>query len=211
MKIFLVEPLAKAGNYVYRTVFPVIPNDEPDLWSFDGRLKYRDWTREERACEFLEPNLPLADFPPCTPTSALAVVNPDALAVTHIIERCAELLPVRAPGLVKVVLVNVVPAEPCLDLERTVATRLSDGRLLHVARYEFVAERLPARSLFKSAEDPYPVFALQGTVGQDDDFKSVVEREALSGLDFREIWNDDGDPVETLVPVDFFRTSTSLR
>lgn len=195
MKVFRVSPSYSGTETIYRGLVAKSTAGVEELWRFDGTPKADRWAATPREVKFVDPEKPIGDFLAFYPSSALAVVNPDRLEITRILLECAELLPLRAPGL-RVSLANVVPAEACLDEKASQGKRLADGRLYFVERYEFIRERLPRRSLFKAAEEPYGVFALQGATGEDDDFKRIVERDGLMGLDFTEVWNDDGDPVQ---------------
>lgn len=139
----------------------------------------------------------MADFLACTPGSAFAMVDLIDSDVARILKQCGELLPVTVLNAdVPISIVNVAPIVDALDVEN------SDGRLLGdasperwIERYAFHASLVPKRSVFKVRGDSWKIFASQGVVAKRDDFKSLVEEREYTGLEFREVWNDEGVPV----------------
>jgi hypothetical protein len=85
-------------------------------------------------------------------------------------------------------------SQAVVDHGRVRDRRDTDGHYPEVSWYEFDVSALPRASLFRPSCH-WSLFALQGAVAEDVDFKSVVERHGLQGLTFREVWNDEGVPV----------------
>ncbi len=67
---------------------------------------------------------------------------------------------------------------------------------MRIERFVFRPAAVPTSAIFKLADDITNVFCSTG-------FKERVEHAGLIGLRFREVWNDDGDPVETIRLLDF--------
>ena len=193
MKIFLVKPVAKKGNWVFRDIVSARADDPEELWTFKGTLKRDEWMRAQPAVKLLGGKRKgLGDFLGCTPGSAFAIVDLVGTEVSRILERCGELLPVSSPVEAPISIVNIVPL---VDAGRRI-DEISPSAWSE--RFEFDASLVPPRSLFKINQHSWHIFASEGVVPKRDDFKAAVERNGYTGLEFREVWNDDGDPVETL-------------
>ena len=84
-----------------------------------------------------------------------------------------------------------------LDVEMSEWRRYGDVTpYMELCKPAFDPARLPARSVFKIRENGWRIFASQGAVPASDDFKAAYKKQGLKGLEFHEVWNDDGDPVE---------------
>lgn len=198
MKVFMLSPVFnKSENYVYRDVVPDRSTYRSDLWRFDGSLKGDHWGRPAPAIRLLGGRRkPVGDFLACTPGSAFAIVDLLQSEAARILRDCGELLPVESPIDSPIAIVNVAPLVDCLDVERSAGLGGNFIPALSIKKFVFDANRLPARSVFKIPEWSWRIFASEGIVPRIDDFKAVVEEHGYRGLHFREVWNDDGDPVE---------------
>jgi hypothetical protein len=193
MKVFLVTPTAKNGDWVFQDVVPAGRDYPEGLWTFDGTLKSHDWKQAAPAIELLGGKRKgLGDFLGCTPGSAFAVVDLLGTQVRRILEQCGELLPVASPADVPISILNVAPL---VDAGVRIDDITPDA---WTEKFSFDATLLPARSLFKIQRHSWHIFATGGVVPEQDDFKATVERHRYTGLDFREVWNDDGGSTEVL-------------
>ncbi len=89
-------------------------------------------------------------------------------------------------------LVNVLECVNCLDEQNTkwVLGRTTNARI-RVEEYRFHANRLSESTLFKVPETALgEVLTVSGLKDPEDEFKSVVEREGLEGINFEEVWSD---------------------
>jgi hypothetical protein len=210
MKVFWVQPIVKNGNYVFRDVIASRSDRSSDLWYFDGTTRGDEWRAAERRADLLGGKRKrIGDFLACTPGSAFAMVDLVDSDAARIIRGCGELLPVTGPvGAPPISIVNIAPTTDALDATSSIGYRYPGLSAIWLERPSFRPGALPRRSLFKVPEDTWKIFAVQGTVPPEDDFKSVVETNGYAGLEFREVWNDDGDPVETIsFATQIFRTS----
>lgn len=197
MKIFLVEPeFDDAGDFVYRWLTPVHEVDWLTRWRFDCTVKAGDWREEDGLVEFEDPSYPLGDFPYVV--DSVIVFTQDTLrALRETVTGCGELLGLHTRAGERFPMLNPTPCYHCVDED---ATLWNSPNRSWIERYEFVKDRLPPLSLFKSQADESHVLATDGWLDEGLEFKRVVERLGLRGLTFREVWNDEGRELPELGP-----------
>jgi len=198
MKVFwITAAFGKSGNYVYRDIVPV-RDKRTEPWEFDGTLKSGRWNAAIPAVRLMGGRRKrVADFLACTPGSAFAMVDLIGTDVARILHDCGEILPIASPIELPVSIVNIAPSVDALDVEMSEWRRYGDVTpYMELCKPAFDPARLPARSVFKIRENGWRIFASQGAVPASDDFKAAYEKQGLKGLEFHEVWNDDGDPVE---------------
>jgi hypothetical protein len=203
VKIFLLDQVFdEHGDFAYQYLEPVHVTQPRERRLFNGARKADTWNAEDAAVKVVNTRKPPANFMYCY-GGALAA---DARAVSElypILAEAGELLPLRTENGTPYTLVNVLPLVDCLDKGRSELRRLPSGTIAEVTRYEFVPSRLPARSMFKTDVRPgSEIFATEGHLPPPAEFKAQVDRLGLTGLRFREVWNDDGDPVDPMNPFD---------
>jgi len=206
VRIFEVLPSSYRGNDRYVTVAPANPVDW-SLWRFDGDPKQPRWDEARPTIELLDKRRPSAPFLWCTAPGSFAVLHPIHSELENLLSELGELLPVDPVNAVHVSIMNAFPAYDCVDLDRSDGRRFGDGGFMRIESFVFDRGRLPDRSLFRPTESWSTLLAVQGTVTPDKDFKGLVQRRHLRGLDFRELWNEELGTVETRSVKDIWRTS----
>jgi hypothetical protein len=206
VRVFEVLPATSRGNNRYRTVAPSEPVDWT-LWQFDGSKKAQRWYDRRPAVEFLNRRRPIAPFLPCTAPGSFALLQPIDSHLEQLISEVAEILPVPDVNGVEISIVNPFPSYSCIDLTLSDGPRFGDGSFMDIEHFVFDKDRLPERSLIRPAENWSTLLAVQGTVPDEKDFKALVERRYLPGLEFRELWNEELGPVQSRGVSDIWRTS----
>ncbi len=107
-----------------------------------------------------------------------------------IFEMAGELLPLSCADN-SFYLLNVLECWNCLDDSRCkwVLGR-STGAKIRITEYSFYRDRVPESTLFKIPETAgKEILTVSGIKDPDDEFKSLVERQGLSGLIFEKLWS----------------------
>ena len=108
------------------------------------------------------------------------------------LEMAGELLPITIEGESGNFFVyNVTNSKNVFDTEK--ATWRINGPLRHIVKYAFKAERFGEESLFKIPEDcDIDIYCLERTGNADEgEFKALVERHQLTGIEFELVWTDE--------------------
>lgn len=107
-----------------------------------------------------------------------------------VFEKSCELLPMLPFRRETFCVMNVLLCVDCLDEASTKWRKTREGGpRCGIDKYEFSKERLPNSSLFKIPQSP-EIMVVTGLFEPELDFKSVVERNGLTGLKFVELWSD---------------------
>lgn len=122
-------------------------------------------------------------------TTGVFIVNERVrtLAATPL-EMAAELLPVVCEGRSDnpYYLVNVIE---CIDvLDRKKSRWEDDDEALAIEHFAFHTNRFTESSLFRIPDTP-ELFALEQDGDPENEFKALVEKHSLQGLDFQEVWS----------------------
>jgi hypothetical protein len=199
VRIYLVGPrYDAAGNLDYRWLRPVKEVDWIDAWCFDGRPKQSTWNVDDAVVEEDALERPRGDFPYLT-GQVLVIAARAVAAVGSLAAESGELLPLRGRDGAEYALFNAVPRYECVDETQSQWKTGPSGRRLWIQRYAFVKERLPPVSLFKAQASTSHLLATEGLLDDRHEFKSQVEQGGLRGLEFREVWNDEGREIP-LIP-----------
>ena len=138
-----------------------------------------------------EPKLKAGDF--FNFDSDALIANPRATeALRTLFEMAGELLPLPYKGEVYAIL-NVTECIDCVDRERTDWRRTPDGRILTsgTEKFAFRPTRFSESPIFKFPEDCFGVYVVEGLLDPEEEFREIVRREGLKGLEFEEIWSDE--------------------
>lgn len=100
-----------------------------------------------------------------------------------LLEESGELLPLRSSSGAYFAY-NVTRIVDALDIERTKAVWLAPGRILDVAEYAFIPERLCGASIFKLPQQ------LSGPVFVTDHFIESLGRAGITGFAPKFLWKD---------------------
>lgn len=113
--------------------------------------------------------------------------NRARLALTPQIVGCGEFLPLAHAAETRW-LFNCTRLLAALDIENSVVSRFTDGRIMHLrGPLYFKPELLVNEWIFMPAERPAEIFVT-------DKFVKVVEDHELTGFDFHEIWDSNDKP-----------------
>lgn len=168
-----------------------------EKWMFDGRPKAGEWREIEAVVEVCGgKKRRLADFP-YLKGDALVMTEGARFQLADILDPAAELLPLHALTGERFTLANVLPCYDCVDVEASEWSTSPAGERLWIERYQFVIERLPKVSLFKTEASSH-ILATEGWLDRECEFKPRVEQLGLCGLVFQEIWNDQGREIPLL-------------
>jgi len=112
-------------------------------------------------------------------------------ALRPILEQSCELLPLLPHKGESLQVMNVLDCVDCLDEEKTrrAIDSASGMKLTIIEEFHFDSSSIRGSSLFKLPKRP-EFFTVTGLVDPQIEFRSVVEREALTGIKFEELWSD---------------------
>lgn len=123
-----------------------------------------------------------ADIPSLNDYGRLPVMTEHAwVALRPLIGYCCEALPIIHPNGKPHFLVHVMETIDCLDLKRSEVKRFTDGGIMRVVHYAFKPGMLEGKHIFK-----LPLQSGSDLI-VDDDFRSAVESNGLTGLLFTEL------------------------
>jgi hypothetical protein len=182
---------------VYRVVADVnqyqslSPTDE-EIWAterltFDGSGRVKSWTAPE--VFVLHPLLAKGDFMHLAPGTIVA--RPRALELlAKQFEMAGEILPLQHEGESLGVL-NVTECINALDEDRTVwLLDGGSGRRVFPKSYVFRSDRFTDAPLFKIPPTCRgELLTVEGLRDPEDEFKTLVEANGLTGLRFVELWS----------------------
>ena len=195
MKVYHIYPLAKPyeGNFDHYATLRVNERDRRLFGGddFSGRPYPRKWTPVE--LYVAQPNRPRPDF--FHFGFSAFVCNQRAMEMAQgVLEEAGELLPVtieREPG--NYFIYNVTNCLNVLDHARSKWQPYGpDGKFKRLLEPVFIAERFGDESVFKFPEDPITSYCFErGGDGDEEGFKALVERDGLTGLEFKLVWSDE--------------------
>jgi hypothetical protein len=112
-------------------------------------------------------------------------------ALEEFLEMAGELLPLPYDG-TNYTILNVTEVINCLDREQTEWQRGADGAPIWIKRFVFHRDRFTQSPLFKIPETSRSsILVVEGLRAPHEEFRFTVTRAGLSGLVFRELWNDE--------------------
>lgn len=197
MKVYSVDCLAKPPNSKFEN-YAILFEREKDaeffgdpLTEFCGIPFSKKWRLVELYIE--KPKLPIPDF--FHFRGDVLILNEKArIAAGEALEVSGELLPLRIENLKgHFFLHNIVNCLNVLDHTKTIWKRAGvGGRLKLVDKPAFIVERFGEGSLFKIPENGgIQIYCLERTGDPDDgEFKAVVEKHKLTGINFELVWTD---------------------
>jgi len=209
MKVYRISTLAKPPNTRFDTYATVLADDQAFNFinptkEFSGAPFSKEWKKQRLYIE--KPKLPRPDF--FHFGISKFVCNERARGLTgEPLEMCGELLPIeieRENG--DYYLYNVTNCINVVDLEKSRWQTLlywknstqqkpeeKKEELKILKTPAFIAERLGEESLFKIPEDNgTEIYCLERTGDADDgEFKALVEKHGLTGLEFKLIWTEE--------------------
>ena len=191
MKVFEIRP-----DFAYQTFYTSDPNGpetEKEDYSLDGESKLTGW--KPLPVFEADPALkPVGNFAHCWDGGFMIDVRASS-ALNAILEKCAELLPLQPYKGHTYHLLNVLNPLDCLDDLRT-KWRIGKehGKRIGIEQYQFIPERLANATLFRLPKW-ISLFTAVGGRGAKVEFKTIIEREGLTGVRFVEVWSEGGPPI----------------
>jgi hypothetical protein len=196
-RVRIYEVQADVGVYQY-----LLPIDyatylrtHPIGMRFDGsEISLPDWQPPPVYSE--APKRPEADFWDFGAMANTFLVRPQAIAIPalrDLLLRCGQLLPLPYRD-EEFALFNVTTVADALDDTQSVWVTGSTGRRLSLTKYAFRVAALPKAPLFKlptQAGGSGKIWATEGIVPAEEEFKPMVQRLGLTGLIFKEVWSED--------------------
>jgi len=202
MKVFRLKP-----DYNYSRFYTWDPNSELEMNLYSSDLLGIGGTRRGEAWEPLtlypdEPQKEWGDF--AYLLSCNFAISEQALAILRpLLKPCCEFLPLVPYNDKAYYLLNVLNCFDCLDHEATTwvpprpdpgkPEAIKDLKSISIDEYSFDAKNLPESALFRIPEERnVGELTVSGLFPAEQEFKSIVESERLTGLKFEEIWSEDG-------------------
>jgi hypothetical protein len=120
-----------------------------------------------------------------------------------ILENTCELMPFLPYNGEIFFRMNVLKRIDCLDREKTkwAVNKLTGAQSTQIEQYSFDSARFTNSSIFRLQKGPM-ILALDGLSEPESEFKSIVQREGLTGLKFEELWSEGGPPIKVKSSLD---------
>lgn len=192
MKVFQIKP-----DFEYQTFYTSDPNGpetEREDYSLDGESKLTSW--KSPPIFEADPALKtIGNFAHCWDGGFLIDVHASSV-LQPILEKCVELLPLQRYKGNAYHLLNVLKPLDCLDDLRT-KWRIGKkhGKRIGIDEYHFIPSKLTNATLFRIPKR-VSLFTVVGRPEAKVEFKTIVEREGLTGLRFEEVWSEGGPPIK---------------
>ena len=176
----IYEPLVQNG---YEWINTLDEADYEIFLSFDGAPRGANWkpVRVRRVRADVHQEFRESDFP-WLGSHALVLRQTAVKALVHIIEPCAEVLPLKSDDGTELFAINVLRVVNALDEERSSVIRFpSSNRIMRVTRPCFKEHVIRGLDMFRLPFRASPTYVSQG-------FVNAVSKAKLVGLDFRRVW-----------------------
>ena len=167
---------------------------DPKLDPFEDLLHGKSWssTWSPPSVYLDSPKLKRGDF--YQSGSNYMIANPKATdALRTLFEEAGELLPLPFQG-EKYYVLNVTKCVDCLDQEKTgwSVPNPSGSYRGWIVHYVFMRDRLPDSAIFKIPEySGREIFTIEGLREPESEFREIVRREGLKGLQFKQVWSSE--------------------
>lgn len=138
-----------------------------------------------------QPKLKKGDFLSIMGAPGSFICGPRAYSeLQDFLEQSAELLPLPHESDI-LHIVNVTECHNSLDRGTSEMIQTPSGAVTKIARFSFHPDRIPGVPLFKVPEHTGYILTVERTGDPEDEFKARVEQLGLTGLEFKEVWNDE--------------------
>ena len=177
---------------VYRVIldfdnYQYIMADEVEAltkYRFDGTSVRNDW--EPPSIYRANPKKPTPDIWGCMPFGAVfAVTLKAATELVTFIDQSCEGLPMECDG-DRLLVCNVTCVVNALNKKQSRHKRglphWIDEYVFHPHRFEYSLFKIPETAMSE-------VLCVEGLAAPEDEFKGVVEKNGLKGLEFKKIWS----------------------
>jgi hypothetical protein len=135
------------------------------------------------------PKLKVGDFLQMSDSYIVASRKATNLLLS-LFQMAGELLPLPYEDEIYTVL-NVTEVVDCLDPEKTIWADTGPFKM-EFETMVFVPERLSKSPIFKIPErDTDDIFVTEGLLDPHNEFREIVRRERLKGLNFEEVWSSE--------------------
>jgi hypothetical protein len=199
VRIYRLELTFDAREPRYQQLWPVDRKHVPlfDPWGYRCVPRLPDWPPGGILVEVLNPTAPAGAFP-FLYAGMLGIDAATWPRLAPVLPDNAEVLDVNTPDGRSYRLLNIADCSDCIDEDRSEWAALRTSPRTRVTRFAFRAERLSQWSLFKPRAAPADLFVSSRALPPQRDFKVQYESLGLDGLIFREVWNDEGDPIPVI-------------
>ena len=191
MRVFEVKP-----DFAYQTFHTSDPNGSENVeeeYSLDGGPKLATW--KPLPMFEADGDLKPGNFAHCWEGGFIVDARASAV-LKPILEKCAELLPLKRYKGRAYHLLNVLSCLECLDEQRTKWRVGKKNRTrFAIDEYQFIPDKLTGPTLFRIQKN-VSLFTVVGRPRAKAEFKTVVEQEGLTGLKFEEVWSENGPPIK---------------
>ena len=190
MNVFEVRP-----DFAYQTFYTSDPDqsDAEEEYRINGEPLLASW--RQMPLFPADPERKVGNFSHCWDGGL--ILDENACSVLKpILKATVEFLPLQRYKKNAYYLLNVLACLNCLDEERT-KWRIGKqhGARIGIAEYQFVPSSLEGATLFRVPRKS-ALFAVVGTRSGEPEFKTVVERQGLTGLSFERVWSESGPPIQ---------------
>jgi hypothetical protein len=157
------------------------------LYMFDGTPKAEDWM--PLSLYIPNPTRPRPNF--FHSFLGAFVVSPATMTpeIAEFLEMAGELLPLPFEGQ-EFEIANILEVVNCINANESIWKTYPSGKKL-VRKPAFYPDRFGESSISKIPEMRYRIFCYEGIKSREDEFKTYVEDNHLTGLKFREVWSDE--------------------
>lgn len=189
MRVFQMTPdFTFQSFYTYDPSGPEIPSSIYGLEMLEGRPMMQGWVPLPLFAG--EPRRKVGNFAKSWGGGILVDSHSCEILQPALAGLC-ELLPMLPYGRKTFYVMNVLECVDCLD-ETATHWRVSkhSGIRYGIDKYVFSKDRLSAANIFTIPQSP-EIMVATGLGSSTPTFKSIVDRNKLTGLKFRELWSSD--------------------
>jgi hypothetical protein len=207
MKVFQLK-----SDFKYQSFYPYDPRDpqaaelvKADILMRKGTPRLSSWNPPSIYVE--KPELERGNFAHLWGFGGFVVDTHAREVLRSILEDTCELLPFLPHEEEVFHKMNVLKMVDCLDMERTKwrINKATGQKSFQIEEFHFSPERFSESTLFKLPKDP-ALLTITGLGDPKLEFKSIVEREGLTGLRFEELWSENGPPIKAKSLADRLRS-----
>lgn len=185
------------GNFKYASL--TFKGDDIAAWDkveFDCEPIAAAWAASGMQLDTLGKRLPECDFPVMRPLSGALVMTLRARdALADLLEPCGEIFELESPSRTRLFAFNALSCLDAIDHEAVEGRRLTSGRYSSVTKFAMRQDIVADADVFKIRYFPSAIYV---TTRRKDNFVERYNAARLRGLEFTEVWNDEGSAIPDL-------------